>query len=80
MTLRLSDSDDKLLTERAARTGRSKHEIASDAIHSYLTSDLNYIEELEDQAAIAAYDLAKAKGEVTFVSQDDAKRQLGITS
>jgi Ribbon-helix-helix protein, copG family. len=37
MTLRLSEADDKLLTERAAIEKRSKQEIATEAIHTYLT-------------------------------------------
>lgn len=37
MTLRLSEEDDRLLTERAAKERRSKHEIAVEAIHTYLT-------------------------------------------
>ncbi|WP_377270818.1 hypothetical protein [Peterkaempfera sp. SMS 1(5)a] len=37
MTLRLSEADDRLLTERAALEKRSKQEIAAEAIHLYLT-------------------------------------------
>ncbi|GAB3219054.1 hypothetical protein GCM10027447_00920 [Glycomyces halotolerans] len=37
MTLRLSEEDDRLLTERAEKEHRSKHELAVEAIHSYLT-------------------------------------------
>ncbi|HEU5128018.1 MAG TPA: ribbon-helix-helix protein, CopG family [Glycomyces sp.] len=37
MTLRLSEEDDRLLTERAAKEHRSKHELAVEAIHSFLT-------------------------------------------
>jgi predicted transcriptional regulator len=37
MTLRLSEADDRLLTERAAKEHRSKHEIVVEAVHTYLT-------------------------------------------
>jgi predicted transcriptional regulator len=36
MTLRLNEEDDRLLTERAAAEGRSKQELAQEAIHTYL--------------------------------------------
>ncbi|MCK0112796.1 ribbon-helix-helix protein, CopG family [Ornithinimicrobium sp. F0845] len=35
MTLRLSDDEDKALTEQAAREHRSKHEVARSAILEY---------------------------------------------
>ncbi|MFX0574230.1 ribbon-helix-helix protein, CopG family [Nocardia nepalensis] len=35
MTLRLDDEDDRMLTEEAARAGRSRQEIAKEAIHLY---------------------------------------------
>ncbi|MFE7801244.1 ribbon-helix-helix protein, CopG family [Nocardia sp. NPDC057440] len=37
MTLRLNDDDDRALTEQAQREGRSKQEIAQEAIHLHLT-------------------------------------------
>lgn len=37
MTLRLSEADDRLLTERAAREHRSKHDIVLEALHTFLT-------------------------------------------
>ncbi|WP_026928978.1 ribbon-helix-helix protein, CopG family [Glycomyces tenuis] len=37
MTLRLSEEDDRLLTERAAKEHRSKHDLVVEAIHSFLT-------------------------------------------
>ncbi|MCD0446894.1 hypothetical protein LO763_25060 [Glycomyces sp. A-F 0318] len=37
MTLRLSEDDDRLLTERAAKEHRSKHDLAVEAIHTFLT-------------------------------------------
>ncbi|WP_211234689.1 ribbon-helix-helix protein, CopG family [Glycomyces arizonensis] len=37
MTLRLSEEDDRMLTERAAKEHRSKHELAVEAIHGFLT-------------------------------------------
>ncbi|MBF6087669.1 ribbon-helix-helix protein, CopG family [Nocardia cyriacigeorgica] len=37
MTLRLDDEDDRMLTERAEAEGRSKQEIAKEAIHLHLT-------------------------------------------
>jgi predicted transcriptional regulator len=37
MTLRLSEEDDRLLTERAAKEHRSKHDLAVEAIHTFLT-------------------------------------------
>ncbi len=37
MTLRLSEEDDRLLTERAAKERRSKHELVVEAVHGFLT-------------------------------------------
>ncbi|MFJ6214340.1 hypothetical protein ACIQGZ_13550 [Streptomyces sp. NPDC092296] len=37
MTLRLSEADDKLLTEWARIEKRSKQEIVTEAVHAYLT-------------------------------------------
>lgn len=37
MTLRLPEADDKLLTERAAHEGRSKHDLVVAAVHAMLT-------------------------------------------
>lgn len=37
MTLRLSEEDDRLLTERAAKERRSKHDLVVEAVHSFLT-------------------------------------------
>ncbi|WP_446225247.1 ribbon-helix-helix protein, CopG family [Nocardia sp. IBHARD005] len=37
MTLRLNDDDDAALTAAAEREGRSKQELAQEAIHLYLT-------------------------------------------
>lgn len=46
MTLRLSEEDDRLLTERAAKEHRSKHEIAVEAIHSFLTEQQRRFDDL----------------------------------
>ncbi|GAB4008562.1 hypothetical protein GCM10029992_65290 [Glycomyces albus] len=37
MTLRLSEEDDRLLTERAAKEHRSKHDLVTEAVHAFLT-------------------------------------------
>lgn len=37
MTLRLSEEDDRLLTERAAKEHRSKHDLVVEAVHSFLS-------------------------------------------
>lgn len=37
MTLRLPEADDKLLAERAAHEGRSKHDLVVEAVHKLLT-------------------------------------------
>ncbi|MFB9661113.1 ribbon-helix-helix protein, CopG family [Glycomyces mayteni] len=37
MTLRLTEADDRLLTERAAKEHRSKHDLVVEALHVYLT-------------------------------------------
>jgi predicted transcriptional regulator len=37
MTLRLSEEDDRLLTERAAKEHRSKHDLVTEAVHVFLT-------------------------------------------
>jgi hypothetical protein len=78
MTLRLSEADDRLLSERARRENRSKQEIARDAIHAYLTDQVRRIEDLEDGLALARCQLRKQLGEVTFVSQTEARSALGL--
>lgn len=78
MTLRLSESDDRLLAERARNEKRSKQEIAREAIHAYLTDGLRRVEDLEDELAIARYRLRKQLGEVTYISQENARAALGL--
>jgi predicted DNA-binding protein len=78
MTLRLTDSDDQLLTQRARNEGRSKQEVAREAIHAYLTDKVRRIEDLEDELALARYQLRHQLGEVTFVSQAEARSALGL--
>lgn len=78
MTLRLSEADDRLLTARARSEGRSKQEVAREAIHVYLTDELRRIEDLEDELAIARYQLRQQLGEVTYVSQAEARSSLGL--
>ena len=46
MTLRLSEEDDRLLTERAAKERRSKHDLATEAIHVFLTERQRRFDEL----------------------------------
>ena len=78
MTLRLSDADDLLLTERARDEGRSKQEVAREAIHAYLSDQVRRLEDLEDELAVARYQLRKQLGEVTYVSQAEARSTLGL--
>ena len=78
MTLRLSEADDRLLTARARSEGRSKQEVARQAIHAYLTDQVRRIEDLEDELAMARYQLRKQLGEVTYVSQAEARSSLGL--
>jgi predicted transcriptional regulator len=78
MTLRLSEADDRLLTERARSEGRSKQEVAREAIHGYLTDQVRRIEDLEDELAMARYQLRKQLGEVSYVSQAEARASLGL--
>jgi len=56
MTLRLTDVDDRLLTERARSEGRSK----------------------QDDLALARYQLRQQLGEVTYISQAEARSALGL--
>jgi len=78
MTLRLTDADDRLLTERARSEGRSKQEVAREAIHAYLTDQVRRLEDLEDELALARYQLRQQLGEVTYVSQAEARSALGL--
>jgi predicted transcriptional regulator len=78
MTLRLDETDDRMLTERARSEKRSKQEIAREAIHTYLTDEAHRIEDLEDAMAIARYELRKQLGEVTYISHTEARRALGL--
>ena len=74
MTLRLSEADDRMLTERARSENRSKQEVAREAIHNYLTDQMRRIEDLEDELALARYRLRKQLGEVTYVPQAEARQ------
>lgn len=78
MTLRLDDSDDRLLTERARSEKRSKQEIAREAIHTYLTDETRRVEDLEDAMAIARYELRKQLGEVKYIPHAEARAALGL--
>lgn len=78
MTLRLSETDDRLLTERARAENRSKQAVAREAIHAYLTDQVRQVEDLEDELAVARYQLRKQLGEVTYVSQAEARSTLGL--
>jgi hypothetical protein len=78
MTLRLSEADDRMLTERARSEHRSKQELAREAIHTYLTDQVRRIEDLEDELALARYQLRKQIGEVTYVTQAEARSALGL--
>jgi predicted transcriptional regulator len=78
MTLRLDDTDDRLLTERARSENRSKQEIAREAVHTYLTDNTRRIEDLEDALAIARYELRKQLGEVKYISHAEARAALGL--
>jgi Ribbon-helix-helix protein, copG family len=78
MTLRLTEADDRLLTERARSEGRSKQELAREAIHAYLTDQVRRLEDLEDELALARYQLRQQLGEVTYVSQAEARSALGL--
>ena len=78
MTLRLSDADDLLLSQRARDEGRSKQEVAREAIHAYLSDQVRRLEDLEDELAVARYQLRKQLGEVTYVTQAEARSTLGL--
>ena len=78
MTLRLSEADDRMLTERARSENRSKQEVAREAIHIYLADQVQRIEDLEDGLALARYQLRKELGEVTYVTQAEARAALGL--
>ena len=78
MTLRLDETDDRLLTDRARSERRSKQEIAREAIHTYLTDEARRIEDLEDAMAVARYQLRKQLGEVTYISHTEARAALGL--
>lgn len=78
MTLRLDEADDRLLSDRARSENRSKQEIAREAIHSYLSDETRRLEDLEDSLAVARYQLRKELGEVTYVTQSEARAALGL--
>lgn len=62
----------------ARSEGRSKQEVAREAIHAYLTDQVRRIEDLEDELAVARYRLRRQLGEVTYVSQAEARFSLGL--
>ncbi|MDN5794406.1 MAG: hypothetical protein L0H79_01475 [Intrasporangium sp.] len=78
MTLRLSDADDRMLTEQARREKRSKQGVAREAIRTYLSDQVRRIEDLADELAFARYQLRKQLGEVTYVSRAEARSALGL--
>ena len=78
MTLRLTDADDRLLTARARSEGRSKQELAREAIHAYLTDEVRRLEDLQDDLALTRYQLRHQLGEVSYVSQAEARSALGL--
>ncbi|GGR47953.1 putative transcriptional regulator [Nocardioides luteus] len=78
MTLRLSEADDRLLTDRARTENRSKQEIAREAIRAYLEDHNRRIEDLEDDLALARYSLRRELGEVTYTPHTEARRALGL--
>ncbi len=78
MTLRLDEADDRLLTQRASSERRSKQQIARDAIHAYLTDEGRRLEDLEDDLAVARYQLRGQLGEVTYVPHAQARAVLGL--
>lgn len=78
MTLRLTEADDRMLTERARSENRSKQEVAREAIHAFLTDEVRRVEDLEDELALARYRLRKQLGEVSYVSQLEARSALGL--
>ena len=78
MTLRLSEADDRLLSERARGEGRSKQDVAREAIRTYLTDQVRRVEDLEDELALARYQLRRQLGEVTYISQAEARSSLGL--
>lgn len=78
MTLRLSEADDRLLTDRARAERRSKQEIAREAIRAYLSDSTRRVEDLEDELAVARYELRRELGEVRLVSHAEARRKLGL--
>jgi AraC-like DNA-binding protein len=80
MTLRLDESDDRLLTKRARTLRRSKQELAREAIHSYLTDEIGRLEDLQDELAVARYQLRRQLGDVTYVSSTQARQSLGLVS
>lgn len=78
MTLRLSEADDRLLAERPRSENRSKQEVAREVIHAYLTHEAGRIEDLEDELALARYQLRRQLGEVTYIRQAEARSALGL--
>ncbi|MGH3349264.1 MAG: ribbon-helix-helix protein, CopG family [Nocardioides sp.] len=78
MTLRLSEADDRLLTDRARTENRSKQEIAREAIRAYLNDQDRRIEDLEDELAVARYSLRSELGEVRYTPHGEARRALGL--
>lgn len=80
MTLRLDEHDDRLLGQRAQEQRRSKQDVAKEAIHLYLTSELGRLEDAEDELAISRYLVRRQLGEVEFISQAEARTRLGLHS
>jgi predicted transcriptional regulator len=78
MTLRLDEADDRLLSKRAQAEQRSKQDVARTAIHAYLHDDVRRLEDLEDELALARYRLRKELGETRYVSQAQARAELGL--
>ena len=78
MTLRLSEADDRQLSDRARTENRSKQEIAREAIRAYLNDQDRRIEDLEDELAVARFSLRRELGEVKYTPHAEARRALGL--
>lgn len=78
LNLDLGDADAQLLSERAGILKCSEHDVARLAVHLYLTDPALRAADLQDAAAVADYERRKERGELTFVSSDEAWKVLGL--
>jgi len=79
MDLQFDGTVARLLSERARIMGRPEDQIVKEAVGLSLTDPGYLAADIEDTKAIAEYELRKERGELVWVSADEARRLFELT-